>query len=87
MDGRRVKDNARDACAPFGFGLRRIFPPKAFAFFGTSTIDARRAAHGLHTDLPTGGTMTRGKTGAQGGEKAHHLLHTGYKQIDVYKFA
>ena len=28
-----------------------------------------------------------GKTGAQGGEKAHHLLHTHYKQIDVYKFA
>ena len=28
-----------------------------------------------------------GKTGAQGGEKAHHLLHTGYKQVDVYKFA
>ena len=28
-----------------------------------------------------------GKTGAQGGEKAHHLLHTGYKKIDVYKFA
>ena len=27
-----------------------------------------------------------GKTGAQGGEKAHHLLHTHYKQIDVYKF-
>ena len=31
--------------------------------------------------------MTRGKTGAQGGEKAHHLLHTGYKQLDVYHFA
>lgn len=28
-----------------------------------------------------------GKTGAQGGEKAHHLLHTGYKKIDVYHFA
>ena len=27
-----------------------------------------------------------GKTGAQGGEKAHHLLHTGYKKIDVYHF-
>jgi len=27
-----------------------------------------------------------GKTGAQGGEKAHHLLHTGYKQVDLYKF-
>ena len=27
-----------------------------------------------------------GKTGAQGGEKAHHLLHTKYKKIDVYKF-
>lgn len=27
-----------------------------------------------------------GKTGAQGGEKAHHLLHTGYKKIDVYTF-
>ena len=25
------------AYAPFGFGLRRIFPSKAFAFFGTST--------------------------------------------------
>ena len=35
-----------DACAPFGFGLRRIFPPKAFAFFGTSTTDAPRATHG-----------------------------------------
>jgi len=21
-----------DACAPFGFGFRRIFPPKCFAF-------------------------------------------------------
>ena len=28
-----------------------------------------------------------GKTGAQGGEKAHHLLHTGYKKVDVYTFA
>ena len=27
-----------------------------------------------------------GKTGAQGGEKAHHLLHTKYKKLDVYKF-
>ena len=27
-----------------------------------------------------------GKTGAQGGKKAHHLLHTGYKKIDVYHF-
>ncbi len=27
-----------------------------------------------------------GKTGAQGGEKAHHLLHTAYKKLDVYKF-
>ena len=27
-----------------------------------------------------------GKTGAQGGEKAHHLLHTGYKKLDVYTF-
>ena len=26
------------------------------------------------------------KTGAQGGEKAHHLLHTGYKKVDVYTF-
>ena len=25
-----------------------------------------------------------GKTGAQGGEKAHHLLHTGYKKLDVF---
>ena len=24
------------------------------------------------------------KTGAQGGEKAHHLLHTGYKKLDVF---
>ena len=23
---------------------------------------------------------------AQGGEKAHHLLHTGYKKVDVYTF-
>ena len=30
--------------------------------------------------------MTRGKTGAQGGEKAHHLLHTKYKKLDVYHF-
>ena len=36
-----------DACAPFGFGLRRIFPPKAFAFFGTSTTNTH---NGLHTD-------------------------------------
>ncbi len=28
-----------------------------------------------------------GKTGAQGGEKAHHILNTGYKQVEVYKFA
>ena len=27
-----------------------------------------------------------GKTGAQGGEKAHHLLNTKYKKLDVYKF-
>ena len=27
-----------------------------------------------------------GKTGAQGGEKAHHLLHTKYKKLDVYHF-
>ena len=34
-----------DACAPFGFGLRRIFPPKAFAFLGTSTVaDVTRAS-------------------------------------------
>ena len=32
-------------------------------------------------------TFLGGKTGAQGGEKAHHLLHTGYKKVDVYKFA
>ena len=60
-----------------------------------------RTGNGQHTGLPTGctracygrhndtahGQGTDGKTGAQGGEKAHHLLHTGYKQIDVYKFA
>ena len=28
-----------------------------------------------------------GKTGAQGGEKAHHLLHTKYRKENVYKFA
>ena len=27
-----------------------------------------------------------GKTAAQGGEKAEHLLHTHYKKIEVYKF-
>ena len=27
-----------------------------------------------------------GKTGAQGGEKAHHLLHTKYHKRDVYHF-
>ena len=27
-----------------------------------------------------------GKTGAQGGEKAHHLLHTNYHKRDVYHF-
>jgi hypothetical protein len=27
-----------------------------------------------------------GKTGAQGGEKAHHLLHTKYHKRDVYAF-
>ena len=27
-----------------------------------------------------------GKTGAQGGEKAHHLLHTNYHKRDVYGF-
>ena len=44
--------------------------------------DEQRAAHGHGRHTGTGG-----KTGAQGGEKAHHLLHTGYKKIDVYKFA
>ena len=28
-----------------------------------------------------------GKTGAQGGKKAHHLLHTAYKQEEVYNFS
>ena len=28
-----------------------------------------------------------GKTGAQGGEKAHHLLHTKYHKEDVYTFS
>ncbi|MBO5642711.1 MAG: iron hydrogenase small subunit, partial [Kiritimatiellae bacterium] len=28
-----------------------------------------------------------GKTGAQGSEKAHHLLHTCYKKLDLYKFS
>jgi NADH-quinone oxidoreductase subunit G len=28
-----------------------------------------------------------GKTGAQGGEKAHHLLHTKYHKEEVYTFA
>ena len=35
-----------DAYAPVGFGLRRIFPSKAFAFFGTSTkVATVRPAH------------------------------------------
>ncbi|MBQ5531343.1 MAG: iron hydrogenase small subunit, partial [Kiritimatiellae bacterium] len=26
------------------------------------------------------------KTGAQGGEKAHRLLHTKYRKLDLYSF-
>ena len=32
------------------------------------------------------GARGDGVTGAQGGEKTHHLLHTKYKKLDVYHF-
>ena len=38
------------------------------------------------TAFPRSAADWRTGRGAQGGEKAHHLLHTKYKKLDVYKF-
>ncbi len=60
-------------------------------FYGARQIggkeSTRSAAAGCDFHKDGGGQpYLDGKTGAQGGEKAHHLLHTGYKKLDVYKF-
>ena len=93
-EGRAGADSTRTAAPVLNI------PPKDERRNGRTrgAADAIRSPHGtrqgVHTERGSlrgcigggGQPYLDGKTGAQGGEKAHHLLHTKYKKLDVYKF-